>query len=262
MKTLFISFTCIVLSLGLCSCFSGCQKRTLTLVSYNVGAFSKEDEDSSQDIAVFLKDIDAYTAALNEVDSCNTRHNVNQAANLASLLGPEWSYSFGRAIEFAGGSYGNAVVSRETVLRGGNLSLPQLDGCEQRSCTYIETADYVFAAVHLDHVSEEARLAQLAIVTSSMKELYKSCRKPVFLAGDFNAEPGSVTLNKAEEDWDVLTPAEYSYSAKNPRKCIDYIMQLKGSGKIEVIAAGTLAPTTATGIPLSDHLPLYIKISL
>lgn len=234
------------------------QDRVVKLVSYNVGAFSKDKEDSTPEIAAFLQEIGAESVGLNEVDSCNTRHNVDQLAVLARTLGPQWNHQYARAMYYRKGAYGNGIVSKVKVLSGGRIALPKNGGSEARSCAYIETPDYVFAALHLDHVTEKARLEQLEAVTTSLKALYEAVRKPVFLAGDFNAEPGDAVITKAAQDWDILTPPELSFPADKPKICIDYIMLLKGTGTVEVLKAGVIDP----GKGLSDHRPTYLEVKL
>ena len=58
-------------------------KGTLRIVQYNVGAFSKEIDNSIPMIADMMKEIHADALSLNELDSCNTRHMNNQTADLA-----------------------------------------------------------------------------------------------------------------------------------------------------------------------------------
>lgn len=107
---------------------------TLRLMTYNVGVFGKYVEDSAPMIASMIKEMGANTCALNELDSCNTRHNVYQAKYLAECLGEGWDYAFGKAISYRGGSYGEGLVTRDTVINRYNITLPQGEGAEQRVC--------------------------------------------------------------------------------------------------------------------------------
>lgn len=246
------------------------ESRTVRLMSYNVGAFSKEIDDSTPLVASLIKSLGAETVGLNEVDSCNARHGADQLAVLQEQLGQGWERQYARAMPYRGGAYGNGAVSKAGVVSSGLIALPRGDGSEPRSAAYIETPDYVFAQIHLDHVSENARLEQLKVVTERLKSLFGSAGKPVFLSGDFNSLPESIVIKNACEDWDILTPQELSYPSDTPKICIDYIMLLKGCPAVEVVSAGVctaeqfakaLGPDIAPHI-VSDHLPLYLEVRL
>ena len=234
------------------------SSRIVRLGSYNVGAFSKEMDDSSPEIARFLDASGFETVALHEVDSCNGRHAVDQLAALAGKMGAAWKYSYGRAMPYRGGAYGNGVVTKEIIIASGTIALPRCDGSEPRSCAWIETPDYVFGALHLDHISEAARLEQLKVVTEAMKQYFEVCGKPIFLAGDFNDTPGSAVLQEAGRDWEVLTPPSFSHPADVPDECIDYIMQLKGTGFVKLLSSEVMAAPHAW----SDHLPVRVELML
>lgn len=249
----------------------GCNKdKVVKIMTYNVGAFAKEIDDSTPLIVKLIETIGAETVGLNEVDSCNRRHMVDQLAVLASQLGKGWDHQYGRAMAYKGGAYGNGVVTKAKVQRRGVIALPRVDGGEPRSAAYVETPDYVFAELHLDHKSDNARLEQMRVVTAELKKLFQGAGKPVFLAGDFNAIPGNTVIQEAGNDWEILTPPSLSFPSDKPRICIDYIMMLKGSGHVEVISAGlctadqfsaALGPDIAPHV-LSDHLPLYLEVRL
>ena len=53
-------------------------RTTLKIVHYNVGVFSKEIENSIPMIAGMMKELDADVISLNELDSCNLRHDTYQ----------------------------------------------------------------------------------------------------------------------------------------------------------------------------------------
>ena len=59
---------------------------SIRIMSYNVGAFSKFMSNSSSTIAAMIKEVEADVVGLNELDSVNLRHKVNQVAELAQEL--------------------------------------------------------------------------------------------------------------------------------------------------------------------------------
>lgn len=258
-KSIFLAGALLAL-LCLSAC-NACRKdgsRIVRLVSYNVGAFSKEMEDSTPDIAALLLSLNADAAGINEVDSCNGRHGVDQLANLSAALGAGWNARYICSMPYLGGAYGNGIVTREEVLSCERVALPQEDGAEPRSCICVETPDYVFATLHLDHVSENARVEQIKVASAALKARYGSVGKPVFLSGDFNSEPGDIVIREAGRDWVILTPPSFTAPADVPEACIDYIMQLKGTGAVEVLSSEVI-PASHT---LSDHLPVLLEVRI
>ena len=178
MKTKLIAF--MLLSLAL---HSGGKRRdpvTLTLVSYNVGVFSKYVDNSIPDVADVIRETGASFVALNELDSCNRRHANFQLQDLAEAMGG-WSYQFASAFPFADGAYGNGVITRYTVTARYQVDLPKSDGSEPRSVAVVETEDCVFASVHLDYVGELSQIHQVVALNDWFKAYYAGIRKPVFL---------------------------------------------------------------------------------
>ena len=60
------------------------------IMSYNIGSFGKYITSVTENVkmvAAMIKEVGADAVALNELDSVNTRHNVNEAALLAETLG-------------------------------------------------------------------------------------------------------------------------------------------------------------------------------
>ena len=247
----------IFMLLALCC---GCS--TMTVMTYNVGAFGKYSEDSAVEVAAMIKEAGARAVALNELDSCNARHNVFQAEHLAECLGG-WEYSFGRAMPYAGGAYGNGVVAKDRIIRSFTIALPKGNGSEPRSCAVIETPGYVLASVHLDHISREARVRQAGIVNERLVEEYGQSSKPVFLCGDFNDTPGSEPLAILEGNWELLSDTSYSYSSHDPHMCIDYILVLKNGARVKPLKSEVRDHFESGDVKhASDHLPVYVKVRI
>ena len=249
-----------VAAVFLLSC-GNCQRaakgpQRLTLMTYNVGAFSKYMEDSTPGVAVLIKDQGADYVALNETDSCNTRHKTYQVKDLADALGG-WHYHFARAIPYKEGAYGNGVVCKAHIWKSDRIALPKGDGSEARSVAVVETADCVYAAVHLDHKSEAAALAQMKCVNEWFNAVYKGAKKPVFLCGDFNVVPESDVIAEAKTCWTLLSGTDYTHSTKNPKKCIDYIFSFNQAAPVTVESRKVITEGT---VELSDHFPIVIIV--
>lgn len=244
----------IVLLLGLLSCEP--SRHTMTLITYNVGVFSKYMDNSTGEVAKLILDNEATFVALNELDSCNRRHDTYQLADLAANLGG-WSYHFASAFPYAGGGYGNGVVTSKRIDKGYGILLPKGDGSEQRSVAVVETSACVFASVHLDHKGQTAVLDQMAQVNEWFTTKYAGYSKPVFLCGDFNVTPDSDVIELAERCWTQLSGVDYTHSTTRPRHCIDYVFALKVAAPVKVLESVVLTEGTAE---LSDHFPVKVTV--
>ena len=228
----------------------------MTLLSYNVGVFSKYEDNTIPQVADVIRSADASLVALNELDSCNRRHANYQLQDLAGELGG-WSFQFASAFPFANGAYGNGVVSRDKVISRYKVHLPKSDGSEPRSIAVVETDRCVFASVHLDYVGENSQRDQVAALNDWFKSVYGGAKKPVILCGDFNAEPESEAIRLMKEGWTQLSGTDFTYSTKTPRKCIDYIFAYKAAAPVEVVSSEVLTTGTET---LSDHFPVKVVV--
>ena len=234
----------------------------IRLVQYNVGAFSKETDNSIPMIAAMMKEVGADVVSVNELDSCNTRHSNDQLADFAKEMGG-WNYRFSRAMPYRGGAYGIGVAVPDEILDSFTINLLQGDGSEPRACCVVETKEYVFASTHLDYRSEPAMLEQAALINSVMKEKYGSAGKPVFLSGDLNSTPESAVLAELSKEWDVLSCTNPTISAKNPRKCIDFILALKNGAKYNVKGSEVMTEFKDGDVVVaSDHLPVFVDVRL
>ncbi|MBQ9192251.1 MAG: endonuclease/exonuclease/phosphatase family protein [Bacteroidales bacterium] len=250
------SFTLFLLPLLLLSCGKSKAPETMTLVTYNVGVFSKYEDDTTPQVADLIRNTGASLVALNELDSCNRRHATYQLKALADELGG-WSYQFASAFPYAGGAYGNGVVSRDKVVSRYKVHLPKSDGSEPRSIAVVETDRCVFASVHLDYVGDNSQRDQVVALNDWFKAVYAGEKKPVFLCGDFNAEPDSETIQLMRQGWTQLSGTDNTYSTTDPRKCIDYVFAYKDAAPVEVVSSEVLTAGTES---YSDHFPVKVVV--
>lgn len=237
------------------------EEGSMRVMSYNVGAFSKFMDNSTETIAKMIKEVEADVVGLNELDSCNTRHNVNQVAALAHAL--NWQWYFGRAMAYRDGAYGNGVVVPKSVEIEDSytVTLPKGTGSEQRSIAVVETEDYVIGAAHLDHTTEDAVLGQIAVVNNWAQTRYYNSDKPVFFVGDMNSKPGSAAIDALLVAWDMLSSTEPTIPVTAPKSCIDFVFHYKKSKPVTVTGTHTMTKFR-TGDPTktSDHLPVYADV--
>ena len=89
------------------------------------------------------------------------------------------------------------------------------------------------------------------------KAVYAGAKKPVFLCGDFNAEPDSEAIRLMRQGWTQLSGVDNTYSTKNPRKCIDYVFAYKAAAPVEVLSSEVLTTGTES---FSDHFPVKVVV--
>ena len=147
--------------------------------------------------------------------------------NSARLTGMQ--VAFGKAMDYAGGQYGEAILSRWPLEDVHVLDLPYSAGCEPRCviAARVQLPDggpsFVFASTHLEHAQATVRLCQAGKLSSQLayvKEL------PVILAGDFNAEPASLPMSVLRRHWSSATADESlpTFPADQPRVMLDHVV--------------------------------------
>lgn len=235
------------------------ERVTLRIVSYNIRHGSGMDREVNLErTAAVLRDLTPDIVALQEVDDGVSRSGgQDQAAVLGGLLGMH--HAFGRFMDYQGGRYGLAILSRLPVVRVEPVSLPE--GNEPRVALAIEVEvpggnRVMVVNVHFDWVDDDGfRYAQAERLTHYLDAL----DVPWLLVGDFNDEPASRTLGlfrtRAVE---VAKPASaaLTFPSDEPVKEIDYIFAAPPSAWA-VGAAEVIAEREA-----SDHRPVLGVVTL
>ena len=257
---------CIIASCGQNG--SSSADKTLCLATYNVGVFGKSGTNTTQMIASMMKELGVQVLSMNELDSCTLRHPEYQLKDFADAM-RGWNYVYAPAMSYQGGKYGIGIASTPDLklVKKHSITLPKGDGSEQRALAVAVFEDFVFCSTHLDHRSAKAQIEQAKLISTWVSTSYGSSDKPVFLCGDFNAEPDSETIKLLKQDWTILSPLEFTYSAKNPKKCIDYIMLYNNAahaaGRVKVTDAGIVSQFNSGDVTVaSDHLPVFLKVKL
>lgn len=242
--------------------FCSCRK-TVNVVSYNVGVFSKYGENSTADVAAVLQDLDADVVGLCELDSCTVRTGgVFQIEELRALMPSGWQAFFAKALDFQGGAYGIGILlsPEYEVSDHYTVNLPKAGGTENRVACVVETADFVYAVTHLEHTSKAARMAQIRVLDSLLVSSYAFSGKPVVLSGDFNSVPESDEIAFMSRNWSRVSPSDFTYSTDAPRVCIDYVFLLrKDAGTPRCIRCDVV--DNALTRRASDHFPVSAEIA-
>ncbi len=238
---------------------------TLRVMTYNIhhaNPPSREGVIDLEAIARVIRDAGPDLVALQEVDEKTTRSGptLSQTETLGRLTGM-YAY-FSHSMDFAGGQYGNAVLSRFPILDTMHFELPPERGsnAEVRSIGIIKLqpdkgGPLYFAATHLDAGREEtSRLLQARKII----EIARRLTLPLVVGGDFNTSPNSSTMKLLDELFTMTCIADcpFTIPVENPSAAIDHVMYLP-SNRFKTESIQTIPETYA-----SDHLPVLVELKL
>jgi endonuclease/exonuclease/phosphatase family metal-dependent hydrolase len=232
----------------------------IRILTYNIrhgeGMDHKVDLDRIADV---IRDAKPDLVALEEVDQGTDRtDHVDQPAELGRLTGMQ--AVFGHNIDFQGGGYGTAVLSRLPIQSHESHKLKSFyEGTaahpEQRGVQLIvlgsDADKLVFLCTHLDYRPDDSE--RFASVTTINELADKFSGKPVILAGDLNALPDSRVIGEFDKTWkragtnDLLT-----FPADDPKRLIDYVYVRPVDGW-EIVEVRVIEEPVA-----SDHRPLLV----
>lgn len=239
------------------------MKRTLKILSYNIhSGHDFEGKKNLSDIGDFIKQVGADIVGLNEVDCKNERCGfVDQAEYLRERAGYDYC-AFSPSIEFRGGYYGNAMLSKYPILEAEPIAIPAAPDAdkhhEPRSILRcIIDAPCGKLTVMVTHYGVHAVSERVEGVKKTIELVEAAGDMPIVFMGDLNATPD------AEELQPLLTVLKdtakgFTESTLNsiafpyPTKRIDFIFAKGHSGVENVFVPN---------VPYSDHCPYIADIS-
>ena len=219
------------------------------------------------DVAALARDLEADVVLLQEVDRLTKRSgNVDQVKVLGEQSG--FATAFGRSLDYDGGQYGIAALSRAGVEAHFTKSLPVTPVQTRSGGSHEPRAALVIVArtprgrltvmnTHLDASREEVyRLQEVEHLLETVRRTLQS-GLPLVAGGDFNAEPGSEVHKRVlaavlRDSWMECGAGDgFTYPADKPVKRIDYLF-----------LTGSLRCTSARVIDtqISDHRPLLVTV--
>ncbi len=253
----------VLLPLGGCSTIPGMggggshaqSADTVVVVAYNIRhGRGMDDRVDLRRIAAVIEAEQPDFVTLQEVDRGTRRvDGDDQARTLGSLLGMHHAY--GRFMDYDGGEYGMAVLSRWPIVNVVNERLP--DGDEPRTALKVRVRspdsgqELVIVGVHL-YRTERERLAQAERLIASLADE----ERPVIIAGDLNSTPTDPVLDRFATEWQVLSKGRdrLTYPSDEPRTEIDYIM-IRPARSFYLLEHWLLDEAVA-----SDHRPLVAEL--
>ncbi|MCC9168433.1 endonuclease/exonuclease/phosphatase family protein [Pontibacter harenae] len=234
-------------------------------MSYNIHHCNPPSRSNFIDVNAVVNAINAEKPdliALQEVDVNTVRSgNMNQAQELASKLRMH-HYFFGKAIDYQGGEYGVAILSKYPLSEREVHRLPvkQGSGGEPRilATAIVKLPDgssVRFASTHLDAQSDPTN-RQLQI--EKIVDIASNDNLPFIIAGDFNATPGSNVINTLDAHFRrTCQVCAGTIPATNPTKAIDFIAYKHPRNKFRVGSHKVVNESYA-----SDHRPVVAVINI
>jgi endonuclease/exonuclease/phosphatase family metal-dependent hydrolase len=254
-------------SIGGCRSPAGNIDAPLRVLVYNIHAGKDAMRiDNLERVAAIIKDSRASIVLLQEVDRKTRRSgSVDQLARLRELTG--YRGAFGKTIDYDGGEYGIAILSRWRVASTAFAPLPVEIAEVVSRARYEERGALVARVVspfgiirvvntHLDAGGADAYRIQQARVLTSLAGA-QSDSGFTLLGGDMNSEPASEAISiLSKAGWADLfagcgTGEPYSFPADKPVKRIDFLF---ASVKTRCLRAEVL-DTQA-----SDHRPVLFEV--
>lgn len=225
-------------------------EKELRYMSYNVRNGSGMDDSTSYTrTASVIKQWNPDVVAIQELDSVTERSKQKYVlGELAELTGMHATYA--AAIDYSGGKYGIDILSKEKPMQIHRYALPGRE--EARTLLVAEFKDYVCCCTHLSLV-EDDRMLSFPIIQEALS-LFK---KPVFIAGDWNATPESDFIKRMDDKFIFMTDTtRFTFPADTPNCTLDYIA-LGKNVQVRIIEKETEVIDAPAE---SDHRPVTATI--
>lgn len=253
---------CFLLVAASCACRSTPSSLPVTLrvLTYNI--HHGEGRDGRLDlgrIADVIRAAEPDLVCLQEVDVGTRRtERMDQVARLSRLTGLR--AAFGANLDYQGGKYGNAVLSRLGPIHVRNHRLPKRSAGEDRGLLELHFRyggeRIALFATHFDHRgAPDERIASAHFANA----LAVRADVPAILAGDLNAAPDSRPMAILADEWfDTAAHggAAPTWPADAPRARIDYVL-VRPAARFRVLEHRVLDERVA-----SDHRPVLTVLEL
>ena len=221
-------------------------------------------------IAQLIIEEKADIVAIQEVDRGVERSKkIDIITKLADITG--MTYAFGKTIDYQGGEYGNALLTRFPIFEEHNVLFKSFPGTEQRGVLLLVLGvigeEVVVANTHFDSQGNDS--LRVGAVDELKKILKGYSSRATILCGDFNDIPSSRVVTQLKEEyldtWELAGTWEgFTFPADVPKKRIDFAFTNNSRGPDSTTAAVHLRPLSSHVVQslASDHLPLVVEFEL
>ncbi|MCE7055215.1 endonuclease/exonuclease/phosphatase family protein [Algoriphagus sp. AGSA1] len=239
------------------------EGRPIKVLSYNIhhcNPPSRPDFIDLEAISRVIVESGAEIVGLQEVDVFTSRSgsDLDMAKELAEMSGMPFYY-FSKGIDYKGGEYGTAILSKFPLSETATILLPAEEGTEQRTISIATVSledgtSYKFANTHLDYSSASKALSQAERIV----DYFEGEKSPLILVGDFNSTPNSTPILKLDGRFTRTCKNDCAPTIPviNPNKTIDFIM-FSSEKDFKVESHRVIQETYA-----SDHLPVVAELIL
>jgi endonuclease/exonuclease/phosphatase family metal-dependent hydrolase len=232
----------------------------IRLLSFNVRHGVALDGSPALDRQVaIINRVGAAVVGLQEIDNkCSRSGKVDQAAAFAEKTGT--SAHFGKFMDYGGGRYGMAMLSKYEVVSAKNLVLPE--GREPRIAIILELVTpqknrLLVANVHFDWTDTALRKPQAEALLAYLD----TQDLPAIVLGDYNAVSGSDTLA-------LFVAAGFRFLEKPKDTRVTFIGNDRGL-ELDHVAIRDGGKATLQGVSIevldekaSDHRPVTAMVSI
>ena len=265
-----VALLVVTLTPGACATSrrGGDAERELRVLVYNIHAGKDAaGVDNLERVGALVREVDADIVLLQEVDRGTTRSGgVDQPAQLERLGGRH--AAFGRTLDYQGGEYGIAVLSRWPVAEQAVAPL-KVEPPQARSGGSYEPRGALRVTVtapwgtlrivntHLDASREDRWRAQEVRGVLAVADSMKARGGLLLVGGDFNSEPASAVQAELRrggfrDAWAECGRGDsLTYPADRPVKRIDYLYLI---GAVRCVEARVLESQA------SDHRALFVRV--
>ncbi|MEO5580095.1 MAG: endonuclease/exonuclease/phosphatase family protein [Gemmatimonadaceae bacterium] len=262
---------CAALALAIAGCAPPSQARpspSIRVLVYNIHAGrDAAGVDNLERVAAIVRESGADIAMLQEVDRGTTRSgNTDQVARLVSLTG--FHAAFGKTLDYQGGEYGIAVLSRREIRSDTLLRLP-VSPPQERSGAGYEPRGALRVAIltplgelhvfntHIDASREDFYRLQEARELLRIAAASEPPGGVVVIGGDLNSEPSSAVIASLiaagwRDAWRCGQGDGLTFPASAPVKRIDYLLL---PSSLQCRSARVISTDA------SDHLPVLFEIA-
>lgn len=243
------------------------SNKSIRVLVYNIhaGKDVARSENLSR-VAEIVKDSGADVVLLQEVDNRTKRSGgVDQLSRLRELTG--YYGAFGRTIDYDGGEYGIAVLSKWPIVTMRFTRLPVTISDEKARATYEErgalavristpAGDVRIVDTHLDATGSDSNRIQQAATLLSVANAQRDSGYTL-IGGDLNSVPSSAVVTMlVQSGWRDLYAkcglgGLYSFPADVPNRRIDYLFASNDA----VCRKASVLNTQA-----SDHRPVLFEV--
>jgi len=264
LQVLLLTFLCVSTSFSEKNKTGVSSKNVIKMLTYNVHHCNPPDKHDVIDIAAIaavIKQQKADVVALQEIDVNTARSGkINEAEQLAIKAGYK-SFFFAKAMDYDGGQYGIAILSKYQLTDTKAYSLPKDSWGNGGEPRMLATATITLAGgktisigcTHLEAYNKKSRQLQVEEIC----RIGEATVFPFIIAGDFNANEGSDVINTLDQHF-----------RRTCNNCPPTFWEEGETGAIDFIAVKPEAAFTVLSHKVvqnkiaSDHMPVLAELQL